>query len=421
MNSFINKIRHSKVGHYAFVQILSKALTLISTYIIALHVSNTIFGYVTILQASLLVCITIFGLNLQNAFIRYYFERPLQDILQKLIPVYIGLFATTLLTSLIVTYYFLDHPYYSWFALLPIIGFGNSLTLVISLLARSNNQLGLYANSELVRPVLLSILSVILILYPQIEIVKYYVITLFVAMCITHIMCFTQKYKLTYTPNDASYFNNSQPFDTKLILVYVLPLFLVQIMSLINNISDRYILQFFVSMTEVGMYGKAYLIGSSFGLLFDSLMLLWAPYVMKNKHTSLTKHIPHIKKATYTILLLSLALLILSILLLYYNFTFLEVSNQIIILTIIISSAFIARMGYQIITPIFNAYDQTALVAKISLASMVLGIIFNFVLIPFIGILGAAIATYISFMSFSLLSLLFLRYLSAHDILNTKP
>ena len=407
MLSFIKLLQQSQVGKYALVQILSKLLTLISNYIIATHSSNTVFGYITVLQASLLVSITFFGFNLQNAFMRYYFERPLKDIYTKVAPIYIGLICITLLFSTIIAFYFYHHKYYFWFSLLPIIGLGNGIVLVVSLLARSNKKISVYAQTELVRPISLAFLSTFFILNPKLEIISHYIFTLFISMCITLFLCYINKNKLSY--NETLQSPSSNSFTSKSILLYIFPLFLVQIMSLINNISDRYILQLFVSISEIGLYGKAYLIGSSIGLLFDSLMLLWSPFVMKNKNGLVIKYFQTIRKFALSTFALSLFLLMISILLYYFDFYSYDISKKLIVTTTIVCSAFIARIGYQLITPLYNAYDKTTLVAKISFFSMIFGFIFNFILIPMTGIYGAAIATYLSFASFSLLSLSLLK------------
>ena len=130
---------------------------------------------------------------------------------------------------------------------------------------------------------------------------------------------------------------------------------------------------------------------------------------MKNKNGLVIKYFQTIRKFALSTFALSLFLLMISILLYYFDFYSYDISKKLIVTTTIVCSAFIARIGYQLITPLYNAYDKTTLVAKISFFSMIFGFIFNFILIPMTGIYGAAIATYLSFASFSLLSLSLLK------------
>ena len=81
--------------------------------------------------------------------------------------------------------------------------------------------------------------------------------------------------------------------------------------------------------------------------------------------------------------------------------------SEFISVFLIIVSAFISRIGYQVLSPILNAYDKTKLVAKISIFSMLLGLFFNLIFIPYIGILSAALSTLLSFFFYSLFILYF--------------
>ncbi|MDN3503634.1 polysaccharide biosynthesis C-terminal domain-containing protein, partial [Psychrobacter sp. 5A.1] len=195
--------------------------------------------------------------------------------------------------------------------------------------------------------------------------------------------------------------------NTKKIFWYTFPLFITQIMSLVNNVSDKYILKYYLDIDTVGVYGKAYLFGSSLGLFIDSLMLLWMPYVIKNKEFILFKRLHLILKAVYVFMIMSLVILVLGVYLYFSNQDVFGLPPTFILVFFIIFSAFALRIGYQVTTPILSAYDKTSLVAKISIFSMVIGLVANLLLIPSYGMVAAAVATLISFLSYSIISIIY--------------
>lgn len=397
MKNFINLKLH--ILKYAFIQLSSKALTLLSTYIIAFYTTNELFGYISLMQATLVAAITFFGFNLSSGVIRYYFEKNTVDIFRKILPILIFLFMASIVTSSMTYFYFIDSKYYIWFSFLPIIGFFNGVVLIFSMLARANNKIKLYAISELMRPIFLISLALIFIFY-KFNIIKLFSVTLLFSIVITLLLCYF--FRLDVLNRETILVDGDSSFKTKHVIIYTAPLFFVQIMSLINNVSDRFIMTFFLSISEIGLYGKAYLIGSSLGLLFDSLMLLWTPYVIKNKIK--------IMDCFYKkLILISLLISMISLVIFLITFSFILFNNvpgnNIIVLSVLIISAFISRIGYQILTPIVNAFDKTSWVAYISFASMVLGLALNLFLIQSLGTVGAAIATFLSFFIYSLMSI----------------
>lgn len=391
---------------YALVQLVSKALVLISTYIIALSTTNEIFGYVSLLQASLVVAVTIFGFNLQSGFVRYYYKHHLTHIFSAAKPIIISLFILAVLSSCILLFVFYSHKFYVWFSLLPIIGFFNGMTLIFSMLSRSNNKFKLYCVSELIRPLFLIFVAILFLLY-KFNVVLIYSISLLCSLLLTLLICSSKREQLIYSEID----NNEEFLSTSIFLKYTAPLFFVQGMSLINNVSDRYIMTYFLNISDIGEYGKAYLIGSSVGLFLDSLMLLWTPYVMKNRDGAIRANFPKFQLFSIYICLVSVLLVLASFVIKLPNVSWINVSDSFITMTIIILAAFIARGGYQILTPIVSAYDKTSWVAKISLLSMLIGLMLNIIMIPTMGSLGAAISTFAAFLSYSIFAIYLIRKL----------
>ncbi|GGH43676.1 hypothetical protein GCM10007354_32280 [Acinetobacter courvalinii] len=273
--------------------------------------------------------------------------------------------------------------------------------MIVSMLSRANNNLYIYMLAELTRPFFLIVVAIAYI-YMDFDIVSIFLFALLLSCLLSFFLCIL-KYDSLINKNIEE--ESSVYFSTKIIIIYTAPLFFVQIMSLVNNVSDKYILQHYMGVEEVGLYGKAYLIGSSLGLLLDSLMLLWTPFVIKNRTKLINVFSSRLILCSVGVCIFSLIVLCIAYISFYFKLEFKFISNQMIVISLIIVSAFISRIGYQILTPLINAYDKTTWVAKISFISMLLGILLNFLLIPVVGGYGAAIATFISFVTYSIMAI----------------
>ncbi|ENX40929.1 hypothetical protein F888_00416 [Acinetobacter courvalinii] len=398
MKSFINA--RYKVFRYASVQMLSKSLTLLSTYIIAMHATNEVFGYISLIQSSLVVAITFLSFNLSSGVVRYFYEKNTLKIFSHIKPIITFLFFLSIFIFIFL-FIFLENSSFFWFSLLPIIGYINGLLLIVSMLSRANNNLYIYMLAELTRPFFLIVVAIAYI-YMDFDIVSIFLFALLLSCLLSFFLCIL-KYDSLINKNIEE--ESSVYFSTKIIIIYTAPLFFVQIMSLVNNVSDKYILQHYMGVEEVGLYGKAYLIGSSLGLLLDSLMLLWTPFVIKNRTKLINVFSSRLILCSVGVCIFSLIVLCIAYISFYFKLEFKFISNQMIVISLIIVSAFISRIGYQILTPLINAYDKTTWVAKISFISMLLGILLNFLLIPVVGGYGAAIATFISFVTYSIMAI----------------
>ncbi len=397
----------SNIIKYSSVQLISKGLTLLSTYSIAILSNNTIFGYVALLQATLLITITCFGFNLQSSFVRYYFSYNLVHIIEKTKPIIIVLATASLISTLISFILFQPASPYFWFSLLPIIGFLVSINYIISIISRSNNKFFIYSIAELTRPIGLIIL-VGFYYKSKFNLIEGYIFCLFITSFI--VLCLGLKFfnHLDNTNNHKK-LELSNLLTTKRILYYSFPLFLTQIMSLLNNIADRFLLKYYLNIEQVGLYSKAYIFGSSLGLIFDSLILLWVPYVIKNKQLILVNIFPRIEKPILITFSISTFIFIIALLIYFKKSMFFGFSHEFIATFLIVIAAFIFRMGYQVLTPLLSAIDMNIIIAKLSFLTMIFGILINLALIPIIGMVASAIATFISFSSYSVLIYLYFK------------
>lgn len=378
---------------YAGVQLFSKALSLGVMYTLAFWVGDGVFGYISLAQAVFMSCLVFFGFNLQGIFVRYYTERRWSEIVNSVFFIYSGLLVLVFFASAVIFFFFKEHQYLVWFALLPVAGFLGGVSVSYTVYSRSMRWFWRYAFSELCRPLSLVVLVSFLWFLGRPDLVpQFYVVSLVFGGGVIFFLVaiktrFGEKYK-TISKDSVSSF--------------CFPLFFSQVMSLSNGYSDRFVLAFFVSMEDLGKYGKAYLVGTALGMLFDSLMMLWWPYVISKKDSFFVLLFPKVKRAYMVTVFLSFLMLASLVFVRWFGFALLPVVE----VSLVLVAAFFARVGYQVFVPVLNTYDRTRVSAKISFYGAMVGLALNFALIPVYGIYGAAYATWGAFLAFSALAYL---------------
>lgn len=388
---------------YSSILLLSKGLTLLVSYLVAFSVSDAAFGYFTLAQALFVTAVALFGLNSSAAYVRYFYSEGVSAVFKALSRIYFLFFVLSVFFGVLLYYIFSKHQYFVWFALLPFSGFLASHVSSFNAIYRCSNNLAGYAFAELGRPVLVFLaLAAFLWVSFDFSVVAIYLLVVCLSLLV---VVFSSGLHLR-----SGLFKKSQSsLGEREVVLYLLPLVMVQLMALLNNVGDRYILSAFVTVDEIGKYGKAYLIGSAAGMLIDSFSLLWAPYVVRRVNDFKVDLYPKTVMVFVGATALSLLFLLVAGFIFIYEVSFLSFDYLFWVMVIIVLSAFMARVGYQVFVPVLSAYDITGIVARLSFAGAISGIAANFLLIPFFGGVGAAIATWISFFIFSILSFWFVR------------
>lgn len=377
------------VARYSFVLLLSKGLTVSASYLLALNVSDKDFGLISLAQAGFATALALLGMNAASGYVRYYYSHGFVPVLLALRRPYLFFALLTSVASLALAFRYQHDSSKIWFSLLPIAGLVASFLTSEGAIFRCANRFAGYAFCELGRPVLVFAVVVAYVLAGRdLPAFPVFVVALLTAVVITFV---GSSGMLMSLPRQVSLM-----LPGRELTAFLFPLVLVQITSLLNNVSDRYFLSAYLPLSQVGMYGKAYLVGSSLGMLFDSVSLLWAPYVMKHR-ASYFERMHRQAKAGF-LLTGSLAVLALLVAILIFNVSFdSERLRKLVVVALIVTAAFLVRIGYQIFVPVLCAFDETKGVARIAAVGAVLGVIANLVLIPLIGIYGAAVATLVSF------------------------
>ena len=183
-------------------------------------------------------------------------------------------------------------------------------------------------------------------------------------------------------------------------LSFSLPLLPSAIAYWVINLSDRYVIGYFLGMASVGIYSAAYNIGSVVAIFMSPIGLNLFPTISNmyenNKMAELKTHLEYSLKF-YLMLaipsLFGLAILSKSVL---TTLTTSEFLSAYLVIPIVALGAilFNSRMVYLTILMVLK---RTRLIALIYGIIGLFNLILNIILVPIIGILGAAISTLLSF------------------------
>jgi O-antigen/teichoic acid export membrane protein len=192
-------------------------------------------------------------------------------------------------------------------------------------------------------------------------------------------------------------------FDLKYVkytLVFGMPLVFHLISGALLHSIDRVILEKYVPLSQVGIYTLGYQIGMVMSVLVISINKAWTPNYYDLMQQDNKDHAYEIRKAFYlwlagigTICLIG-SLWAKEILVILTPENFHAAST---IAPLILFSYFIYGVYFFVVGPIFY-YKKTKTLPLITGSAALLNIGFNFLLIPQIGIFGAAYATLISFL-----------------------
>ncbi len=183
-------------------------------------------------------------------------------------------------------------------------------------------------------------------------------------------------------------------------LRYGVPLTPNTLIYWITNSSDRYLIGIFLGLDAVGIYSAAYYIGSLLQLFVTPLQFILFPELSKlydeNKIETIKTILSH--STQYFLLVAIPAVVGLSVLSkpILEIFTTPEFASGSIVIPFIALSGLFGGI-FQIIINITHLFKNTRINLLIHIMAAATNLALNVLLIPFIGILGAAIATLISY------------------------
>ena len=184
-------------------------------------------------------------------------------------------------------------------------------------------------------------------------------------------------------------------------LLFSLPLIPAALSCLIVEMSDRYVIAYFLGVASVGIYSAAYSLGTVIGLFMSPLGITLLPTMFKlydnNKIEELKMHLNYSLKFYLMFAIPSLfGLTVLSKSLLLTFTTSEFVSAYLVVPIVALGTIF--YVGGGTIAIILQILKKTKILAIVGGAAAAINLILNIILIPIIGILGAAISTLITFL-----------------------
>ncbi len=195
-------------------------------------------------------------------------------------------------------------------------------------------------------------------------------------------------------------------FDSSLfkrIVLFSLPLLFASWSGYIINWIDIYVINYFMTTEYVGIYHAAYklLNAVQFFLGTSLIITISTPLIMAYKTTGQTDKVKeHYMKRTVPQLSF-FGMLFISLLLMVSDFVFLLVYGREFIQSALVFKILIASQGFFIVsaayTGIITSYDLTKIVLYLGLLAGFLNIVMDILLVPLMGINGAAIASCIVF------------------------
>ena len=185
------------------------------------------------------------------------------------------------------------------------------------------------------------------------------------------------------------------------LLKYGLPLLPLSFLLLGLDLGDRWIIKFVSGLEATGIYTLGYQFGAVMGILVYGFRISWISFFFNNPEEKETF-------AHATIIFVRLCLILWGVL----SFFTREIFNLMVApefvsaipIVPVIAFSYILFGLEEIFTAGFFIKSKTSLLFPIVFISFFLNIIFNLILIPYIGIMGAAISTFLSFFIFSLVS-----------------
>lgn len=176
------------------------------------------------------------------------------------------------------------------------------------------------------------------------------------------------------------------------------PLMVMALWAWVNNYFDRYVIDYYIGLENVGIYNANYSLGSKFFLLLSPIFfILLTPDVYKQQQIVFKK----LSIIKYVQFLLVIGILLLILIGLFYEEIGLLLlsksysSGFYIIFWIALSYLILAAT--QLYEMIFYSEKRTKILLYSNVVSAILNIILNILLIPFLGLYGAIFATLLAF------------------------
>ncbi|OZG70497.1 hypothetical protein BTA51_25525 [Hahella sp. CCB-MM4] len=391
----------SQSAIYLLTNIINKSIPFLLLPVITRYLSPSEYGVLAVFQVIVSFSSPFVGLSLHTHITRNFkksTEQHLRSIIRKIIAILIS--STVLALFLISTFIaintsleILSLPFSTvWLDAAPLVSCLSAFNLISLSIYRNEGQPKRYAYQEIARTLVTA--SATLFLLINLEFGWYAIILAqLLGLMIASVI------GLLYLHNK-KYLKPSQEEGTELtsnILRISIPMIPHTLSSAAIMLIDRLFISYYLDSQSVGIYSLGYQIGSITSILIDSFILAWSPwfyaYLNQNKDKI------YLVKRIYLCAILFLGIGVLTSILspLAIKLVTPESYHGATIIASMISLAAILHGFYKLVFPFLVHVGKTGFLALSTTTAAITNIVFNILLIPVLGLEGAAIATALSF------------------------
>jgi len=199
----------------------------------------------------------------------------------------------------------------------------------------------------------------------------------------------------------------------KKVIIFSFPLLFASWSGYIVNWVDLYVINYFMSTEDVGLYHAAYkFLNAIQAFLGTSLIItISTPMIMVFKSTGQIEKIKNHYLKRIIPQLSFVGMIAISILILFSDYIFLVVYGADFDQSILIFKILVASQSFFVIsaayTGVITTFDLTKIILYLGILAGVLNILLDITLVPIMGIVGAAISSFLVFCLIPILRLIF--------------
>ena len=364
---------------------------LIPLYTSALSTSE--YGSYDFIYTTISLLIPLLTLNISESALRFLLEKKYSNNQIIRITFKYNIFSIFIVIALaIINYMFgfinLINNYFFYFLLMYIC---NLFYIMFQNIVRGYDQIKDIAVSGIVNSVLTLSLNLLFLLYFKYGLSGYFIATI--------ISNFVSSFYLFFRIKNAknNEFGKKNNSIEKKMVEYSCPLMLNSISWWINNVSDRYIVTFICGIAANGIYSVAYKIPSILSVFQTIFNQAWGISSVKQFDKNDSNDFFSNTYAMYNYMMVLCCSILIIFTRVLARFLYLNEFSSAWIYTpfLIISILFGGLSGY--FGGIFSALKNSKIIGNTTFLGASINIVLNFTLIPFIGVIGAAIATLVSY------------------------
>lgn len=371
-------------------KIISFLLVPLYTYVL----STTDYGNLDLITTTVQLLIPIMTLNIQDAVLRFGLDKEYDQLQVAKVGMRVSGIATVILGIGLLTVYNLPlfHLSIMYSIYLYLLFITNALNNILSMYLKAINNVKLLVVCGLLNTLITCSLNVVLLLVVKLGVLGYLIANIsgtLIAIILMIVFSGIVKTTKIYVPEGLF----------KTMSFYSLPLIANSVAWWLNNASDRYILAFFCGATVNGVYAVAYKIPTILSTVQSVFYNAWSiSAITEFDKDDSDGFIGNVYMTYSCVSLLGCSALLIGNMfiarLLYANefFNAWKYVPPLLVGTVFNGIALFEGC-------IFTAVKNTKAVSITTVLGALINTICNFVLIPFIGALGASIATMVGYIS----------------------